>query len=374
MLRRRGFLQGCTAALALTALQPRMLLSAPNPRTGVLVVVSLRGGWDSLSAIVPCEDPVYRVARPNLAVSGTLALNGHLGLHPALEPLQELYQAGQLAIVPSAGLTEDTRSHFQAMAWMDGGVPGRAASDGWISRWLGEMQHRESEFPALALGVPSQALQGFPRTLSMDDLEELDFQLIREDLAPRFLDEPSRHALEALQLARRVAEQKCCSDMEYPDSDFGYQLSQAAHLIRCPELGVRAVTLELEGWDTHSNQCDVFQDLLADLADSLRAFAEDVEDYPVTTVVMSEFGRTVAENASLGTDHGRGGAMLVLGDGVRGGIYGGYPALEHSEVLEVTVDYRNVLGEVLTRRMGCASLRTVFPGWSDFQPLGLTRS
>lgn len=337
----------------------------------VLVVISLRGGWDSLSAFVPQDDPIYHAARPNLAVTEALDFSRHLGLHPALAPLLEIYQASRLAVVPSAGLFQESRSHFQATAWMEGGRPGRAAASGWLSRWLHQLELEPGGFPALSLGFPSQSLQGFPRTVALDDLDELSFRLLREDLAPSLLDEPSRHALEALTLARRVAERPECSEVEYPDTDFGWQLSEAARMIRCPELGVRVVTLELEGWDTHSDQCDVLESLFTDLSEGLRAFSEDTANSPVTTVVMSEFGRTVAENASLGTDHGRGSAMLVMGDGVRGGLYGPWPGLEGREDLEVTVDYRSVLGELLTQRLGCARLQAVFPDWDDYRPLGL---
>lgn len=368
---RRSFLQGCAAGWALTAVQPRLVLASPLPRTDVLVVLSLRGGWDSLSAFVPLDDPAYREARPNLAVPDPLELEGPLGLHPALAPLGELYRAGNLAIVPAAGLSQESRSHFQATAWMEGGLPGRSAPSGWLARWLGQLTLPGGGFPALALGPPTQATQGFHRLVSFDDLDDLDFRLIREDLAPRLMDVPSRTALEALRTARQLADRPGRSRVDYPDTDLGWQLSQAARLIQYPELGVRAVTLELDGFDTHSDQAGQLEELFADLAASLRAFSQDLDGAGVTTVVMSEFGRTLAENASQGTDHGRGGAMLVLGPKVRGGIYGSWPELAHSEVLEVTVDYRDVLAEVLGRRMGCRDLAAVFPGRPDSRLLGL---
>lgn len=204
----------------------------------------------------------------------------------------------------------------------------------------------------------------------MDDLDELDFTLPREDLADSLMDDASRNALQALRTAREVAERAECGEVEYPDTDLGWELSQAARLIRCQDLGVRVVTLELDGFDTHSWQNDTLPDLLTDVSDSLAAFAEDLDGLPVTTVVMSEFGRTLAENSSQGTDHGRASAMLVMGQGIRGGIYGRWPEL--AEVTEVTVDYRSVLGEVLEKRLGCADLGEIFPGCTEFQALGLT--
>ncbi|GMU53696.1 MAG: hypothetical protein AMXMBFR33_28420 [Candidatus Xenobia bacterium] len=370
-MRRRTFLQASSAALALAALRPRVVLGQPRAAGEVLVVIWLRGGWDSLSAFVPRDSAPYRQARPNLAVPRPLELEGPLGLHPALAPLSELYQAGRMAVVPAAGLASDTRSHFQATAWMEGGIPGRSAATGWLARTLRELCHEPDGIPALAMGWPGQALQGYERALVLDDLDELDFSLDREDLAARLMDPPSQQALKLLRLVRRVADRPDSSRVDYPESDFGWQLSQAARLIRCPELSVRVVTLDLDGWDTHAYQPEPLKELLAELAGGLRAFHDDLQERPVTTVVMSEFGRQLAENGSQGTEHGRGGAMLALGPGIRGGLYGDWPDLTGCTDLPVTVDFRLVLAELLQRRLGCQALERIFPGFGSFQPLGL---
>lgn len=370
-MRRRTFLQASSAALALASLRPRVVLGQPGGSEETLAVIWLRGGWDSLSAFVPRDSAPYRQARPNLAVPRPLELEGALGLHPALAPLSELYQAGRMAVVPCAGLTSDTRSHFQATAWMEGGIPGRSATTGWLARALSELCRDPEGLPAVALGWPGQALQGFERTLVLDDLEELDFRLAREELAARLMDPPSLQALKMLRLVRRVADLPGRSQVEYPETDFGWQLSQAARLIRCTELSVRVVTVDLDGWDTHAYQPEPLKDLLAELAGGLRAFHDDLQDRSVTTVVMSEFGRQLPENGSQGTEHGRGAAMLVLGPGIRGGLYGEWPDLSGCTDLPVTVDYRLVLAELLERRLGCRAIQGIFPDFGDYRPLGL---
>ncbi len=372
-MRRRTFLQASSAALALASLRPRVVLGQPGAPGEVLVVVWLRGGWDSLSAFVPRDCGPYRQGRPNLAVLRPLELEGPLGLHPALAPLRELYQAGRLAVVPAAGLVSDTRSHFQATTWMEGGIPGRSATTGWLARALRELCQDSDSLPALALGWPAQALQGFERTLVLQDLDELDFSLEREELASRLMDPPSLQALNMLRLVRRVADRPGAFQVEYPETDFGWQLSQAARLIRCPELSVRVVTVDLDGWDTHAYQPEPLNELLAELAGGLRAFHDDLQDRPVTTLVMSEFGRQLAENGSQGTEHGRGGAMLALGPGIRGGVYGQWPDLQGCTELPVTVDFRQVLAELLERRLGCQTIERIFPDFGEYRRLGLAR-
>ncbi|MEW6280458.1 MAG: DUF1501 domain-containing protein [Candidatus Eremiobacterota bacterium] len=371
-LRRREFLQGCTAIVAAGAVG-RAVVAAPQ-RAEVLVVVSLRGGWDSLSVVVPrdgADRRLYERARPNLQVPvrSTLDLNGQLGLHRVLQPL-----LGRLAVVPAAGLNRDTRSHFQATAWLESGTPGRSDSNtGWLTRFLA---HSKGQFPAVAVGLPGQDLQGFGRVLSLYELEELDFTLPGEDRLAALLDAPDGQALRSLKAARRLARwpYRPGPGVAYPETDFAFSLCEAARMIKCPELGVRAVTLSLDGWDTHSDQEDQVAELLVDLGGGLRAFADDLEGLPVTIVVLSEFGRRLAENASLGTDHGHAAAMLVLGHGVRPGVYGPWPGLGKDrlhdlEDLAVTVDYRSVLAEVL--RLDGPGIDRVFPGFRPSPPLGL---
>jgi uncharacterized protein (DUF1501 family) len=190
------------------------------------------------------------------------------------------------------------------------------------------------------------------------------------------LDGCGREALKLLTTARSLARHPYKPRRPYPDSEFCDRLREAARLIKSPELGVRAITIELEGWDTHADQQGVMPELLADLAQGLLAFSEDLDDRPFTLVVLSEFGRRVAENASGGTDHGHGSAMLVLGPAVKGSVLGRWPGLEREslydlEDLAVTTDYRQVLSEILSRRMGRVDLAEIFPDFQPRSPIGL---
>lgn len=378
MLRRRSFLKGCSALMALAATRVQGLAMTPGASTGQLVVLSLRGGWDALSVVFPNRGQdwqVYRTARPGLARESGPELSG-FSLHPALSPL---WKQGQLGVVLATGLKAGVRSHFEAIATMEAGEVRRRT--GWLGRYLHSLT-QDSGYPGVSLGTASLALQGYPRTLTLDSLADLDFQLPAEgELAqlyagPGDLQRAGREALVALQQARKFARQSNPCEGHYPDTELAGSLRETARLLRCPELGVRVVTLEMDGWDTHSSQAEVLPELLGDLATSLVAFLDTMQSPNLTVVVMSEFGRRLSENASGGTDHGHGSVMLVLGQGVRKGLHGRWPGLAKEQLydledLEVVTDYRDVLGQVLTHRLGCRDLTPVFPGWTPSAPLDL---
>jgi len=160
----------------------------------------------------------------------------------------------------------------------------------------------------------------------------------------------------------------------YPESDFGMGLRQVAALVRA-EVGLEVAAIDLGGWDTHFAQGGtegLMAGLLSDLSRGLAALHTDLLDdlQGLTVVVMTEFGRRAAENASLGTDHGHGGAMFVLGGGVEGGkVHAQWPGLERGQLfgpgdLAVTIDYRDVLAEICLRRLNNQALGAVFPDYS----------
>ncbi len=182
--------------------------------------------------------------------------------------------------------------------------------------------------------------------------------------------------LEALDPAEYVPREGA----SYPDSTFGASLQQIAMLMKA-EVGLEVAAVDVGGWDTHFGQGGnegLMAGLLANLAAGLAAFHADVVDLldRLTVVVMSEFGRRAWENASLGTDHGHGGAMLLLGGGIRGGrVHGRWPGLEDGQLfgpgdLAVTTDYRDVLGDICLHRLNNDALEEIFPSYS-VSPQGL---
>jgi uncharacterized protein (DUF1501 family) len=195
-------------------------------------------------------------------------------------------------------------------------------------------------------------------------------------------------AIDVIQRASSSAYQPA-NGATYPNGGFGSNLKTIAKLIKLG-VGLRAATVDLGGWDTHQAEGDgsggYLSHLVGELSSGLAAFYIDLDESGsptyadrMTLVVVSEFGRRLSENASRGTDHGHGSGIFVLGGQVNGGrVITNWPGLQNEQLydradLAVTTDYRQVLSEILVRRLGNARLGTVFPGYKDYQPLGIVR-
>lgn len=401
-LSRRGFLRAGAAAaagaLAAPAWMPRVAFgNGVALGRDVLVTIFLRGGADGLSMCVPFTEPVYYALRPTTAVpppgsgaDGAINLDGFFGLPPAMAPLLDAWHAGRLAIVHACGLNDPTRSHFDAQRYMElGGNDGPALFDGWMARHLASVGAGGGLVRGLAHGhaipasfwsgdrvaaVPNPASYGLigddaTRQARLDMLVheyvraggQLRFAAINTRATVQLLDEVDFDGYEPLNGA------------VYPATAFGAALRTTAAMIRA-RIGVEAVAIDNGGWDLHTQMFPVGQGpmalRMAALAQGLAAFHRDVIDGVggVTVVVMSEFGRRIAENGGHGTDHGHGNAMFVLGRHVRGGrVVTQWPGLNDlydGIDLRITTDYRDVLAEVLARRIGNQNLGAVFPNYT----------
>lgn len=416
-LTRRDFLKGCAAAAAsfsgvkITALASAAGLES-DPRGDAFVLLFLRGGCDALNLIAPVDDARYHAARTDatrLTGSGRAAglrLEGGLAgldfrLHPEARALHELYRHGALAVVHACGLANGTRSHFEAMDLVDRGVAEdrqKSVDSGWLARHL-RSAGASGVFPAIAPDsrLPDSLL-GAERAFDVPDLDSLSFwgddatlKALRELYGGEssLLGAAARGAFAALDgSASRLPRNAEGAIVPYrPDGDYGpvgdelgAALKTVARLIKL-DLGVRVAAVDYGGWDTHEGQDWRFPRLVAGLSRALHGFYEDMTrgGRRVTVVVLSEFGRRLKASESSGTDHGHGGAMLVLGHGINGGrMYGRWPGLATEELdnqvdLAVTTDYRQVLAEVLTSRLGEKRLDLVFPGFTPGTPFGLAR-
>ena len=397
-LTRRRFLQGtaaaATAVAALPLLSSQAAYAADPTWTGpVLLVLSLRGGMDGLSVVAPVGDPDYARRRPGIAVPVATALptgDRLFGLHPALAPLLPLWQGGQMAAVHAVGTPDGSRSHFRATEELERAAPGTNLRTGWLNRVLGA-SGTGTAFQAVHLGsgVPAPLLAGPAGALGMRSLA--GFTMHSADWVPRLpatvralhtgttlpTVAAAQLTLDALDTTAAVVAGRGAPrhGAVYPErSPLGAALADAATLIRAGK-GLQALTLDVGDWDMHNalgrDGTGWMADKLADLAAALSAFATDLgPDFArVTVVTVSEFGRRVAENGSGGVDHGHGNAVLLLGGGLVGGrVHGRWPgladaALDHGD-LAGTTDYRDVLAELLLRRVGlpAGQLSTVFPG------------
>lgn len=417
---RRGFLMGCSAAVAAMSGSRLSYAAFGDPEAAtnqdVLVVVFARGGMDGLSLVPPIDGAdraFYEAARPELQIpltgaNAALPLNSLFGLHAAAAPLHDLYLDGHLTVVHAVGMNVDTRSHFDAMEFLERGTPGtKATTTGWLTRHLQTATNLPPEIimPSLSVGdIQPTSLLGDRDTVAMDDPGQFNL-----NTGPWLWRNPQRVALRRLynggttlvhdagiqaMNAADIIEAYVgngytpANGAVYPSNGFGDQLQIIAQMIKL-DVGLRIVTVDLGGWDTHESQGTggggYFGDLVGTLAQGLAALYADLDgaaggnhSQRLTVVLQSEFGRRFRENADRGCDHGHGNAMLVLGGKVNGGVYASWPGLAPEQLydnadLAVTTDFRRVLSEILIRRLGNPNLGQIFPGYSGYSPLGVVQ-
>lgn len=366
----------------------------------VLIVLSLRGGADGLSMIVPHAESAYYGARPRSAVqkSRLLLRDGTFGLHPSFAPL--VGRASQLAALHSVGLPAPDRSHFDAMERLEDADPGTSARVGWINRMVSGLAGTPDVFEGIQVGstIAPTSLVGPAPTLSTSGFADLSGPFpkdpvlrarVMKGLRSQYKAKGGvvgRAGISALSLANRAAAINASVDKgpksgaTYPKySELGQALRATAGLIRAG-VGVRAVAVDSGGWDHHVDLNWRVDQRIDDLARSLAAFFRDLGSAAsrVTVVTLSEFGRRLEENGSHGVDHGYGNAVFVLGAGVKGfvsgpagapvtrGYYSRWPTLAQGKRVDgdlaVTTDYRAVLIEILKSRFPEVNTSRVFPG------------
>jgi uncharacterized protein (DUF1501 family) len=402
-LNRRFFLRDGALALAGTAALPSFLIRSvmaeaktANPGARRLVVIFQRGAADGLNVVVPYREKNYYTMRPTIAIPAdqVIDLDGFFGLHPSLAPFKPLYDQGHLAIVHAAGSPDMSRSHFDAQDYMESGTPGvKGTTDGWLNRALQaeDLRHQQEHtaFRALALGsqVPL-TLAGKVPAIALNNIGNFSvgghgpapsaasnaFEAMYGDSGDRIFHATGEETFDAVKMLRTVdpSSYKPADGVSYPNNEFGNNMKQIAQLLKA-NLGVEAAFTDVTGWDTHQNQGGVtgqLSDRLRDFSASIAAFWRDMGDSAedITLVTMSEFGRTARQNGTGGTDHGHANAMFVLGGKVKGGkVYGRWPGIDDHQLnegrdLTVTTDFRQVLGEAVTKSIGANNMELVFPG------------
>ncbi len=414
MWTRRLFLKAGGIALFTLGAGPRFLTRAalaaqgpgPQARRKVLVTIFQRGAMDGLMAVPPLasnNEAILRSLRPRLGMSAARAagdeaatdLGVGFGLHPAFSPLLPFWQERRLAIVHAVGSPDPTRSHFDAQDYMETGTPGRKGTpSGWLNRAVGLLGHEGSPFRAVALtpAMP-RSLYGDAPALAVTDLAQFRVRLpgaekvasaagqgfealyhqTSEELLRDTADE-TFHAMDMLS-PEEIANYRPANGARYPQTPLGLALRQIALLVKA-DVGLEVAFAESSGWDTHVQQgtaTGTFARQAADLASSIHAFWTDLgthyqDDVLLTT--MTEFGRTVRENGSGGTDHGHGSCLFVLGGKVDGGkVHGRFAGLSEDVLYEgrdlpVTTDFRAVFCELAGKHLGIKDDGQLFPGWT----------
>jgi uncharacterized protein (DUF1501 family) len=400
---RRVFLRNSALAVVGTAAVPSFLARAasgaatPGVRPKRLVVIFQRGAADGLNIIVPHGETQYYAMRPSINIprKSVIDLDGFFGLHPSLASFQPLWNQRQLAIVHAAGSPDPSRSHFDAQDYMEAGTPGiKSTEDGWLNRAMRNLpvSAPKSPFEAIAMGpsIP-RILSGVEPAIAMNNINDFavggrgakvspvanTFEAMYDHSLDTVLHGTGEETFDAVKMLKSAdpSKYKPAAGADYPKGRFGDSLRQLAQLIKA-NLGVQIAFADIGGWDHHVNEGSTdgqIANVLRDFSQSISAFWTDLGDLGEDTVVvtMSEFGRTARENGNRGTDHGHANVMFVLGGPVKGGkVYGRWPGLDQSQLYEgrdlaLTTDFRQVVGEAVTRHLGNKNLNTVFPGFEN---------
>ena len=421
-MNRRVFLKSGALSLVTIGLSPSFLqrtalgMSLPRAAKGkTLIVLFQRGAADALNVVVPFGEKAYYTSRPQLAipaptrttgVATAIDLDGFFGLHPSLSSLKPLWDRGLLSPIHAVGSPSATRSHFDAQDYMETGTPDvKGTPDGWLNRYLatkgtceaGCASH-EGHFRAVSMTAQMpRILEGPAPTVAMNSIDEFSIRTTGSDAEKRLealyrtgsadvVHGSGSEMFEALKILRAANPQQYrpAARVQYPRSQFGQRLLQIALLIKAG-VGLEVAFADVGGWDTHVNQGNVQGQLaqrLGDFSDSIAALVADLGDRmeDVVILTMSEFGRTVRQNGTGGTDHGHAGSMFVIGGSLKQPkkVLGRWPGLEREQLYEgrdlaLTTDFRDVFGEIAKKHLGANALDRLFPGYASSTEVGILR-
>jgi uncharacterized protein (DUF1501 family) len=389
---RRKFIESGLGLMGMCLSMPQLLaLGAQaaefNPRSAgkskILVVVQMGGGNDGLNTVVPYANDAYYKFRPIIGIKPdkVLPLNGELGFNPNMTGLQELYKQGKLAIIQAVGYPNPNRSHFRSIEIWQTAQPDKIVETGWLGRYLDHADCQGPENSNLFAAVNVEPT--LPKTLSASKVlvpsvsNVFDFRFRtdplyvadRETQVKTFesiydsfdLQRPNAELLRKVGLDANQASdylQKIVraykGDVRYPDGNFGNGLKFIAQMI-AGGVNSSIYTVNLDGFDTHTNQLGTQNRLLKQLSEGVSAFYKDLIAHnlqdDVVIFAFSEFGRRVGENNGRGTDHGTAEPVYIIGSSVKGGIYGDHPSLSDLDAgdLKYKTDFRCIYATLLDK-------------------------
>jgi uncharacterized protein (DUF1501 family) len=325
-------------------------------------------------------------------------------LHPSMKQFFDLFKEQRLAIVHGVGSPNTTRSHFDAQDYMESGTPfSKNTETGWLNRAVGLMGH-ESATPFQAVSITNslpRSFYGDNPAIAINNLQDFAIQMkgnpiaagrvsksfeeLYDQTSSDLLNKTGKESFEAMKMLKSADTKnyRPANGAEYPATQLGNSLKQVAQLVKM-DVGLEVAFAESGGWDTHFNQgtdAGTFARNVGDLSNSIAAFWKDLAAYQddIEIMTMTEFGRTVHQNGSNGTDHGRGSCMFIVGNDVKGGkVYGKVPELapenlEDKRDLPVTTDFRAVFSEVATSHLKIKNNNKLFPEWKG-EKVGLMKA
>ena len=358
----------------------------------VLVVLQLSGGNDALNTLVPHGDPLYYDNRPSVRVpeGQALDIDGYVGLNPNMGPLKRLYDEGKVAVIQGVGYANPNRSHFRSMDIWHTCEPDKQGTEGWLGRAIREMDpNKENVLTGVnfgrglpralaAPGVPVASVGNLAtygvltgieadeqRTEALDIFSKMYSPTIGRSSVVDYLSQTGMDALKGADILS-TAPEMYSSSVEYGDDVVAQYMKNIAQ-VHLAGFGTRILytTAPYNSFDTHAGELAAHASLWGNTSNAIADFMDDLREHDasdnVTLLVFTEFGRRVHDNGS-GTDHGSGGVAFVVGDNVKGGLYGEYPSLEEDKLLEGDLHFNNDFRSIYT---------DLLEGWMglDAQPL-----
>ena len=350
----------------------------------VIVVLQLTGGNDYFNTVIPYNDPLYTDNRPyvNYPLEELIRVDDEVAFSPTMGPIKKLYDQGKVAVINGIGYPRPNRSHFRSMDIWHTCEPDKIAHEGWLGRVIRDLDpHAENVLTGVNFG------RGLPRALALTGVPVASVAVLETygvltgiadqqhrsealDVVARMyapvtgtgavMDYMGRTGLDALKGADvlKTAPGKYHSSVEYADNPIAQNLKGIAQVMFA-DLGTRILYTQHGNYDTHANEGPTHPRLVGELSRGIADFQADLQEHGVADnvlmLVFTEFGRRVKDNGS-GTDHGSGGVAFMIGDPVKGGMYGEYPSLKNEDLLEgdlhFNYDFRGAYSSIVDGWLG----------------------
>jgi len=344
---------------------------ATSKQDNVLVVVQLSGGNDALNTIIPYSDPLYLENRPVVRIDPekVLPINDKIGFNPAMAPLKALWDEGKMAIIQGVGYPHPNRSHFRSMHIWHTCEPDKVGTEGWLGRTIRDLDPSHDNVLTgvnFGRGLPSAlAVPGVPvasvgnletygvltgiqgedqRTEALDLFANMYAPRLGRSTVAEYISQTGVDALKGADILN-TAPQKYASTVKYGGDTVAQYLRNIAQ-VYLAGLGTKVMytTAPQNSFDTHASELGRHTMLWTDVSNAVSSFYQDLQEHHasanVVMLLFTEFGRRVHDNGS-GTDHGSGGVAFVIGDAVKGGLYGEYPSLAQEKLLDGDLHFNN---------------------------------
>ena len=337
----------------------------------VLVVLQLSGGNDVLNTVIPYSNPLYADNRPTVRIpeNQVLPINDDLGFNPNMAPFKRLYDEGKVAIIQGIGYPNPNRSHFRSMDIWHTCEPDKIANEGWLGLTIRDLDPNQENVltggnfgrglprALVAPGIPVASVGNLEtygvltsieteekRSDALDIFSRMYSPAVGREMVMDYLSQTGMDALQGADVLA-TAPAQYTSSVEYGGSSIAQYMRNIAQ-VHSAGLGSRILytTAPYNSFDTHASELSAHPKLWSDVSQTVSDFYDDLKEQGtsenVILLVFTEFGRRVHDNGS-GTDHGSGGAAFVIGDAVKGGLYGEYPSLEANKLLDGDLHFNN---------------------------------